>query len=204
MRSSARRRTGFTIIETLITVTIIGILSAIVFGDFIRQRPRAELKGVVRQLQNDLQAMQTNAQGGVAIAGVAQNGFGVYLSNTFFLPAPFPANTKGYVMYGDAKTGSVGLHDSGAPDTDLTYRAFPKNVDFTRLTDSGGAKNYSRADVVYAVPNGRAVVTAYLTDWETPGAFRIIIKQSKINVCYSIDVASPIGTVSSTQLSSCP
>jgi prepilin-type N-terminal cleavage/methylation domain-containing protein len=46
-----RRTTGFTLIEMMITVAIIGIISALAWNSLSRQRPRAELASTAQELQ---------------------------------------------------------------------------------------------------------------------------------------------------------
>jgi prepilin-type N-terminal cleavage/methylation domain-containing protein len=45
-----RAHRGFTLIELMLTVTIIGIMAALAFGLLIRQRPRANLAGTTTEL----------------------------------------------------------------------------------------------------------------------------------------------------------
>lgn len=200
-------------IELLITAAIVGILSAIIFGNFLRERPRTELKNTVQRLQADLRAMQTNAQGGVVTNGTKRFGYGVYFFPSYTVPSPpSPPNTYGYPTYADGfrlvstDDFSEGFHEgTEPPDADLTKRPFPTNVRIEQLSDGAGT-NYNRADVVYTVPNGRAVVNALTPagSWQKPTTLRVTLKNSRINVCYSIEVTTPIGSVSTRQLRTCP
>lgn len=204
MRFSAKRRPAFTLLELMITTVIMGILVAIIFGNYSRERPRADLKAAIQRLQDDLKSMQSKAQGGVLTSGVKRFGYGVYFNKSYTVPSPpNPANTFGYPTYADGLNPGIpqseGYHENTEPpDFDIFKRPFPKDIRILHIYDAG-ATEYTRADAVYTVPNGRMTINAF------PGpvqltTLRIILKHYRINQCYMVTIVAPIGTVSTRQL----
>lgn len=199
-------RAGFTLLELIITTAIIGILTAIMFTNFSKEKQRNALKASMNTLQVDLKAMQTNAQAGV-IAGCVSNtvpqGFGLMASR---------GSSSSYILFTDgynSTCGTTGVRDSGDrceacnPDSDLATKKYQTDDEqLVKITDSLGVGDYARVDIAFLSPNGKAVITAN-GNIQLNGV-KLIIKGQKLKVCYAITVISNVGTVSLRQLTTCP
>ena len=180
-------RRAFTLLELLVTIAITGILAAMIFSNFSSERYRNNLKASVRQLQIDIQAMQTNAQAGVVLPGtsVVPNGYGVVVETT-------PPTT--YKLFADQTGGTTSIYDPGEL---LRLRTLPGTDNDISLIVSASPLN-----IVFTRPNGSAVITPPPVSPETSS--RIIIKSDKLKICYAITVTTTVGTVSNRKLALCP
>ncbi|MEK7637055.1 MAG: hypothetical protein AAB402_01515 [Patescibacteria group bacterium] len=192
----------------MISIAIIGILTAIIFTNFSQEKDRNALKSAVHQLQTDLQAMQTNAQGGVLTGNTVQNGYGIYFNKANFLPSPpNPSSRYGYILFADATTDTLGYLENPStpsPDTNINTRVFPLGISIPRLADAVGT-SYSRVDLVFVKPDGRASINAFKESGgnDTPTSVTVTLKSAKLDICYAITVTANVGTVSKRQLASC-
>ena len=174
-----RGRSGFTLVELMISVAIIVILTAMIFGDFNHESSRNALKSAVHQLQTDLQGMQANAQGGVLTDGVAQSWYGVHVQAKDHADS----DTQGFAVFAAPTLGAKNV---------LVTRTFTSEV-FIRYVNG----NSGDGDITFQVPSGKAVLS-------TGGStMTIVIESPQLNTCYAITVTADVGTVSQRQLSSC-
>ncbi len=174
---------GFTLIELLIVIAITGILTAMMFSDFSKEKDRNAIKAAVHQLQTDIQAMQTNAQGGVVTGGVVPKGYGVYLNKS----------QSYYLLFADLDNFGW---KSLTGDTKLQQRALPAGVNIT------GLEIYSDMNIVFTSPNGNAALAA--TGGGAISVVTVTIKSDKLSICYAITVTANVGTVSQRRLDTCP
>lgn len=172
----------------MISIAIIGILTAIIFTNFSQEKDRNALKSAVHQLQTDLQAMQTNAQAGVVTSGYTVGGYGLWLTMS---------NVDSYKLFVDVQGTTLNLYDSGDPT--LTDRRLPANVIILRL--SGVSNSFDWANVVYRTPNASAVFS--IDHDQISSILTIVLKHTTLNVCYAVTVTANVGTVSKRQLASC-
>ena len=83
MRKAIHKNSGFTLMELMITIAVIGLLAAIAIPNMIGWRSGAKLRGAVENLRGDLQlskliAVQENGFVAVLFSG---NGYQVFIDN---------------------------------------------------------------------------------------------------------------------------
>lgn len=192
-------RRGFTLLELLVTIAISGILTAMMFTDFSKEKYRNNLKAAVRQVQVELQGAQTKAQAGLLLSGfsVVPNGYGFLILNgtSYNLFANTLVCTGGGSIPCDDNTDcGAQTCSSGSVDMDLATRTLPGAGDITIAPVN--------QKIEFTKPNGRAVITNPSVPTAT-----LYLKSTKLNICYAITVTANVGTVSSRQLSNiglCP
>lgn len=128
-------RKGFTLVEILIVVVILGILAAIVVPQFasasqdaIKSALRSQMQTVSAQVelyrvQNAGQLPSDDAD--PLETGGTNNGWGVLISNSFLKDEPFNGFTGTSVVEGDGGGvgvgEAVGIQAAGAPNTALGW-----------------------------------------------------------------------------------
>jgi len=196
---------AFTLLELMVSVAITGLLSAIIFSSFSQEKNRNALKSTVATLQADIQAMQTNAQGGVILGLPTEpQGYGVSL------PTSGPLNGT-YTTFGDRNGNKI--YDDSTTDAFVKRVTFsvPQGVSINKITGIIGINppiTYTtRFDVDFIKPNGTAILRGVAgATIQNPDIATIYLVSSKLsNVCYAITITSGVGTVSQKKFSSaCP
>ncbi len=182
-------RPAFTLLELMVTIAITGFLTTILFSTFSLEKNRNFIKSSVRTLQNDFQAMQTNAQSGVLTGAVVPAGYGVYVPN---------AGTTGtlgttYIIFAD--TDNSGTRNSNTLE-DIRTVTFT-TASGVRISKISGA--YTQLDTVYSTPNGTALITG-LTIPVHPTSATLYLKRTKPDVCYAVTITAGVGTISQKKL----
>lgn len=190
-----KSRTGFTLIEILISIAIFAILTAIIFFNFANEKKRTAIKSAADQIGVDVQAMQTNALGGVVTGGSAQGGYGVHFDVDRY---------DQYILFADGLSGTPYVYDAGIDQVVTTQQwAASTGVRIGSLaSDTAAART---ADVTFVAPSGKAIITAkdMAGNPLTPTSLIIFLNQSSLNVCYSLTVRSNVGTINRRQLANC-
>lgn len=186
-------RPGLTLIEIMISVSIIAILSAIVFVGFANEQERNGVKRTIEQMQIDVQAIQNRAQSGALLPdGSPVTGYGITLT----------LGDTDYQRFGDQPGTTPHLLDGS--DTVLETRGHYPNVVVSALNlVPAPPQPATDLTIVYDLPDGRLFMTS------TPGATTIdvatvILRQTKANLCYSLTIRADSGTVSRRDLAICP
>ncbi len=124
-----RQSWGFTFVEMMITVILIGILSALAVPSFIRTMDRVKLKSQVREIVSDIRwarskSIQTKVQCGV-VFNVANNTYSIFMDTDN--PGNFVYSVNDSTL--QTKTLSSKL--------DLTACTFPNNCIIFRSDGTG-------------------------------------------------------------------
>ncbi len=201
MRFSANSKPGFTLVELLVSIAIIGILTSIVFVSFANQRERDSVKAAVAQAQIDLQDMQSNAQSGVLTGASLPAGYGMWFRVGSSPSATNPVYKLNYMMFADLPGDTANSWDTN--DSTIALKALPQDVEVVGITD-GDDNVASVVHAVYQVPNGNVVLTFLPLANPNTSKATITFKQTKANLCYSISIIGDSGTVNRRQLATCP
>lgn len=207
-------RRGFTMVELLVSIAIIGILTAVFISGISQQKNISIARRTAEQITADIQASQNRALSGQIVSGSRPAGFG----------ARFQQNAPEYYVYADANAtttpcSQVGIYNAVATacspaDTTLTTRTFDATMRVTRIsltgTDGGGnqltCNNQQYADANYSVPNASTKLTTSLFGCTIVNTqtVTVTVRNSRLNLCYAVTVTATSGTVSSRSLTTCP
>jgi len=149
-------RSGFTLLELLVVISIIGILSAIIFPTISLSRnaayvsrTKAEVKSIATALE-----MYANANKGAYPPDADRNmppGIEAYISGTHWPQAPWP----GSIYDWDAWTPSTLTHDPKQPVYQLSIRFCPLNQPtLCNFPNESWAQNFDYYSSVYYCLSG--------------------------------------------------
>jgi prepilin-type N-terminal cleavage/methylation domain-containing protein len=102
MNNRTSRKSGFTLVEIMIVVAIIGLLAAIAIPNFIRARTQSQKNACINNLRQIDEATQTWAleKQVAASAGVAFSNISPYLKNSVICPDGGTAFSDSYTLNG--------------------------------------------------------------------------------------------------------
>lgn len=146
--SHASNRAGFTLIELIISVAIVGVLSTIVFGNFVTENRVASVRQGANQIALDLQKMYSYALSGRLQSTERPDWYGVAMN---------PAAGTSY---------SLVYHLAGHIASDIpTLRArfLPAKTRIQSITDGSG-NSKAVLTVKYALPGGGMSYLQWPTD----------------------------------------
>jgi type IV pilus assembly protein PilA len=128
LRVRAASESGFTLVELLVVMLILGLLAAIAIPSFFNQRDKAkdaDAKEAVRTAQTAMETWSTDHQGvynNPAPTATDLQGIETSLNNADLTPAP-TATAKGYTVSATSSTGNtftIIRNDNGTLDSDCT------------------------------------------------------------------------------------
>jgi prepilin-type N-terminal cleavage/methylation domain-containing protein len=100
MRFKTSRKSGFTLVEIMIVVAIIGLLAAIAIPNFIKARTTSQMNACInnlRQIDGAIQQWALENKKGVS-AGVAFTDISGYLKNAVICPSGGTAFSDSYTI----------------------------------------------------------------------------------------------------------
>lgn len=118
------RKDGFTLIEALVIIIVLGILAAVAIPSFSRYGPDMRLKGAVRDLKSAMELAKLKA--------IRENAFVALVFNT---------GTNGYTVFVDNGAGGGVANDwtQNGSEQVLTTVTFASDVDMYDASFAGGA-----------------------------------------------------------------
>lgn len=216
---------GYTLVELMITIAIVGLLAAITFGGLSQGKSRGAARQAADQVQIDLQGLQNYQQSGVVapknscVGGTNDHHVCTVsgdCNSTICQAQPptgygviFAANATRYITYADMDQPSdppsvLGDND----DIVLSTKTLGSNITVKTITynikDNTGTFTSNNLRVIYDSNNGDVTLRDTSTNNIAISA-TVVLKHSKLNVCYDVTIQSNSGIVSKRQLeaSSC-
>ena len=102
MKNNTSRKSGFTLVEIMIVVAIIGLLAAIAIPNFVRARTQSQKNACINNLRQIDGAVQQWAleNKAAANASVAYSDISGYLKNSVICPSGGTAFSDSYTLQG--------------------------------------------------------------------------------------------------------
>lgn len=152
---------GFTLMELLVVVAIVGVLSAISIPAFVRQIPKYRLKSAARELTSQLRCMRYEAvRGKKNVTMVFDTQFNCCRVKGHVVPAAGSftrqyGNGIGFGFGAATKTAAIGS-SSRLPANPITFPGNPRHVTFNSRGLSNAGSIYlcnARGDACCVVVN---------------------------------------------------
>src|SRR5512140_2101825 len=102
MKNKTSRKSGFSLVEIMIVVAIIGLLAAIAIPNFVRARTQSQKNACInnlRQIDGAVQQYALETQKGVS-ATVSFGAIQPYLKNSVICPSGGTAFSDSYTLHG--------------------------------------------------------------------------------------------------------
>lgn len=188
-RHSRNIGAGFTLLEILISTAIFAFLTAIVYVGFNQERDRSSVQRAAEQLQVDIQQMQNNAMSGIVLpTGDTASAYGIHIDRT----SPY----TNYTLYAVKKVDGTNVELK-----QTSVAAMGDNI-IARI-DTTPPSVVDSLDLAFAVPTGAVTATIVPAVTPPPSNVSIRLKNTKLNICYAVDVHPAVGTVIQRQFKSC-
>jgi prepilin-type N-terminal cleavage/methylation domain-containing protein len=139
---------GFTLVELLVVVAIVGLITVIVFTNYRMGEKEFLLQGAVHQISQDARRVQGMALASRSIGGSVPSGYGIY----FNLSDP-----NQYILFAD--NDDDGLYGSG--DTDIEVLEINLPISLTAISTG------SPLSVVFSPPDPSVLISGNPATAET-------------------------------------
>lgn len=157
-----KKETAFTLVEVLVTVFIIGILSAVVVANFGEGRNEYSLDTVARKLVADIRRAQSMAINTVEANGAFYCGYGIH----FDLNAGGvgTGDNTSYTIFGDNCSGANNdkKYSSGEK---IREASLSEGIYFSEIEYRNTSGELNLVDTFFLPPDPDVWVFAYVSSW---------------------------------------